>query len=144
MNMPITSKRTQQIEAQLRAISAFKMNLSTSALEQGQTASLFEASAILDQHFALQTGSHKDVKEYVIYFNQLMAFFADGSHCGLEQSSQFVAYTGDKDAASSVVLKEDDVHVEVKRCTKNATDITIEFPSQMQFTARDGSDYFVE
>lgn len=111
--------------------------------------SVLEPSEILDQHFGLQSGSHKDVKEYVIYFRHIMAFFADGSHCGLAKPKQFVAFLGYKDTPESIVLKENSVHIELvlnARCNINKGDTAkhIEFPSQSTFTSTAGDDYFVE
>lgn len=108
-----------------------------------------EPSTMLDQYFALQSGSHKDVKEYVIYFRHIMAFFADGTHCGLAQPKQFVAFAGHKDTPASIVLKENNVHIELVLNTRNymnraGTSIHIEFPTQSTFTSKADDDYFIE
>ena len=71
------------------------------------------AKQILDQYFPLSNGSHQDVCSYVIYYKQLLAFFADGSQSGLAQPRQFVALTGHKCEPSSIVLKNNGFHVEV-------------------------------
>ncbi|MFT6328676.1 MAG: malate synthase [Bermanella sp.] len=108
-----------------------------------------EPSKILDQYFALQDGSHEDVKEYVIYFRHIMAFFADGTHCGLAQPKQFVAFAGHKDTPESIVLKENNVHIELVLNTRNymnraGASIHIEFPAQSTFTSKADDDYFIE
>ena len=79
------------------------------------TASQEETKAYLDQHFALETGSHADVKNYVVYYHHLLAFFEDGSQSGLVNPVQFVALCGHKCAPDSIVLKRGDMssHVEI-------------------------------
>lgn len=64
------------------------------------------AKAYLDKHFALESGSHSDVKNYVVYYHHLLAFLKDGSQSGLANSSQFVALCGHKCAPDSIVLKQ--------------------------------------
>ncbi|MFV7769673.1 malate synthase [Shewanella marisflavi] len=71
------------------------------------------AKQILDQYFPLDQGSHQDVCSYVIYYKQLLAFFADGSQSGLAQPKQFVALSGHKCEPSSLVLKNNGFHVEI-------------------------------
>ncbi len=74
-----------------------------------------ESKAYLDKHFALALGSHSDVKNYVVYYHHLLAFFEDGSQAGLANPSQFVALCGHKCSPDSVVLQESptDLHVEI-------------------------------
>ncbi|MFT5276724.1 MAG: malate synthase [Glaciecola sp.] len=69
----------------------------------------------LDQHFALASGSHADVKNYVVYYHHLLAFFEDGSQSGLVNPSQFVALCGHKCAPDSIILKQPSasLHTEV-------------------------------
>ena len=109
-------------------------------------------TAMLDERFPLDQGSHADVKQYVIYFRHIMAFFQDGSHCGLAQPKQFVALCGHRDEPDSIVLKEGHLHVELKfdrngtrgkHHPANIDDIQIEFVTQREFTAPDGSDYTI-
>ena len=38
------------------------------------------AKQYLDEHCPLDQGSHTQVTHYLVYYNHLMAFFADGSH----------------------------------------------------------------
>lgn len=75
--------------------------------------SMAYAKKILDQYFPLSHGSHQNVCSYVIYYKQLLAFFADGSQSGLAQPRQFVALTGHKCEPSSIVLKNNGFHVEI-------------------------------
>ncbi|MBC3764704.1 malate synthase G [Neptunicella marina] len=72
------------------------------------------AKTFLDSHFALEHGSHQDVVSYVVYFQHLMAFFADGSHSGLKSPQQFVAYQGAKAQPETLLLKHHGLHVELQ------------------------------
>lgn len=69
----------------------------------------------LDKHFPLATGSHADVKSYVVYYHHLLAFFDDGEQSGLDNPSQFVALCGHKCAPDSIVLKQSSTkqHIEI-------------------------------
>jgi malate synthase len=71
------------------------------------------AKEMLDRRFPLTQGSHKDVKNYVVYYHHLLAFFKDGSQSGLKNPSQFVALCGHKCSPDSILLKESDLHVEI-------------------------------
>lgn len=79
-----------------------------------------ESKAYLDRHFALASGSHSDVKNYVVYYHHLLAFFEDGSQAGLANTSQFVALCGHKCSPDSVVLQQspEGLHVELI-CDRN-------------------------
>lgn len=72
------------------------------------------AKAFLDEHFALACGSHKDVKSYVVYYHHLLAFFADGKQSGLATPSQFVALSGHKNEPNAIILKHNNLHVELQ------------------------------
>jgi malate synthase len=68
----------------------------------------------LDEIFPLQEGSHRHVSAYMIYFNNLLATFPDGSTTGLENNSQFVASNGSKSNPESIVLKNNGLHIEIQ------------------------------
>ena len=149
MNMPIANANRLEIQKQ-----SFAPELVTPFKEMAQHAAsdalnnTLKPSEMLDQHFALQNGSHKDVKQYVVYFRHIMAFFADGSHCGLEKPKQFVAFLGCKESPESIVLKENNVHVEVvlngHNCVaQDGAAVRIEIPTQSTFTSTMDDDYFV-
>lgn len=74
-----------------------------------------KSKAYLDEHFALASGSHSEVKNYVVYYHHLLAFFEDGSQAGLVNPSQFVALCGHKCSPDSIVLQQspEGLHVEV-------------------------------
>ena len=149
MNMPIANANRLEIQKQ-----SFAPELVTPVDEIAQHAALDvlnstqKPSEVLDQHFALQNGSHKDVKQYVVYFRHIMAFFADGTHCGLAQPKQFVAYLGYKESPESIVLKENNVHVELvlnarNNLSQDGAATRIEIPTQSTFTSTLDDDYFV-
>lgn len=71
------------------------------------------SKGFLDKTFPLQQGSHKDVCSYVVYYQQLLAFFADGSTSGLQSPAQFVALSGHREAPCSIVLNNNGRHVEL-------------------------------
>ena len=150
MNMPIADVNRLDIQKQSFAselailFGQMRHNTSSDVLD-----SCLEPSKILDQYFALQNGSHEDVKEYVIYFRHIMAFFADGTHCGLAQPKQFVAFLGYKETPESIVLKENNVHIELVLNARNyinqaGTTMHIEFPTQTTFTSKADDDYFIQ
>ncbi|MFC0119389.1 malate synthase [Pseudoalteromonas xiamenensis] len=72
------------------------------------------AKQYLDDHCPLEFGSHQDVAHYVVYYRHLLAFFADGTHCGLDNSAQFVALCGHKEQPDTLLLKKQDgLHIEL-------------------------------
>jgi len=84
------------------------------ALDEQRTRELMNYSkSFLDKVFPLESGSHKDVSSYVIYYKHLLAFFPDGSKSGLKHPKQFVALSGHKSEPTSIVLKSDGFHVEL-------------------------------
>jgi malate synthase len=72
-----------------------------------------KAKAFLDDAFPLESGSHKDVSSYVVYYHHLLAFFDDGSQTGLKQPSQLVAVNGQRSDPEAVLLKNNGLHVEI-------------------------------
>jgi malate synthase len=71
------------------------------------------AREFLDETFPLNHGSHKDVTGYSLYYQHLLAYFADGSCTGLAKPSQFVALSGQPTQPTSVVLNNNGLHVEI-------------------------------
>lgn len=67
----------------------------------------------LDEIFPLETGSHHNVSSYVVYYQHLLAFFADGGETGLQDPGQFVALNGHKENPESILLKNNGLHVEL-------------------------------
>lgn len=72
------------------------------------------AKQYLNDHCPLEFGSHEDVAHYVVYYRHLLAFFNDGTHCGLKNSKQFVALCGHKEEPDTLLLqKADGLHIEM-------------------------------
>ena len=71
------------------------------------------SKGFLDKTFPLARGSHKDVASYVVYYQQLLAFFADGSTSGLADPSQFIGLTGHREAPEALLLQNQGRHVEL-------------------------------
>jgi malate synthase len=70
-----------------------------------------KAKDFLDEQFPLATGSHHEVTSYLVYYQHLLAFLADGTECGLQNPCQFVAFDGSKTAPSYLLLKNNGLHV---------------------------------
>lgn len=73
-----------------------------------------KAKAFLDEVFPLESGSHKDVNSYVVYYHHLLAFFDDGSQVGLKEPCQLVAVNGQRSEPEAVLLKNNGLHVEIQ------------------------------
>lgn len=71
------------------------------------------SKSFLDKSFPLQQGSHKDVASYVVYYQQLLVFFADGTTSGLQQPAQFVALSGHREQPNSLVFNNSGRHLEL-------------------------------
>ncbi|MGS0682889.1 malate synthase [Shewanella sp. 125m-7] len=129
------------------------------------------AKTFLDAKFPLAKGSHKNACSYVVYYQQLLIFMADGTQTGLRQPKQFVALNGHKSEPTAILLNDNGTHVELTFDRKkengcedlaNIKDIQLEgheywislidieksvVASSMQdqlFTAKDGSDYILK
>ncbi|WP_394200440.1 malate synthase [Shewanella waksmanii] len=118
--MNMSTEQHQQIDQSIYTF--IKQVLPAAAAEQGNVALDIEqqrqgamryAKQVLDTYFPLSQGSHQDVRSYVVYYNQLLAFLNDGSQSGLAQPKQFVALCGHKCEPSSIVLKNNGFHLEI-------------------------------
>lgn len=109
MHMTATNSHEQPLDQiirqQMNAISA----LNDSHLKQV----LNYSKGFLDKVFPLAQGSHQDVKSYVVYYQHLLAFFADGSNSGLANPTQFVALCGSKEKPQSILLCNAGRHIEL-------------------------------
>jgi len=72
------------------------------------------AKDFLDEVFPLYSGSHHDVASYQVYYQHLHVFLPDGCSSGLRDSTQFVAYSGSKSDPAAIVLKKNDLHMELQ------------------------------
>ena len=67
----------------------------------------------LDSHCSLLAGSHSQVTRYYVENGSLSCAMQDGSATKLANSSQFVGYTGDTKAPTAILLKHNNLHLEV-------------------------------
>ena len=72
------------------------------------------AKDLLDQHFALSSGSHHDAVGYHIDQHQLLVELKNNTVVGLQDSSQCVGYDGDAATPSAVLLRHNDLHVVIE------------------------------
>ena len=110
MNMSMI--QSNQIQPNLNSLIAEEV-LAVAQVNVAEHKKIANAKQFLDRLFPLNSGSHQDVSSYVVYYQHLLAFFADGSHSGLRQPKQFVAFNGTKDAPCAIVLQDLGCHVEL-------------------------------
>lgn len=72
------------------------------------------ARNFLDQAAPLEKGSHRDATAYKVAGNKLAVTLQDGSTTGLAEESKFVGYQGQPDAPSSVLLKNNGLHIDIQ------------------------------
>jgi len=71
------------------------------------------ARGVLDTAAPLAAGSHVGSTKYAIEGGKLVVSLADGSTTGLAQEEKFVGYTGDVAAPTSILLKNNGLHIEI-------------------------------
>lgn len=71
------------------------------------------ARDFLDQAAPLAAGSHKDCTGYAVEGGKLVVALQGGSKTGLKDEAQFVGYQGDAGAPSSVLLKNNGIHIDI-------------------------------
>ena len=69
---------------------------------------------LLDQAAELQGATHKDVVNYAIVDGLLQATLSNGQTTGLVQEEKLVGYLGEAAEPTAVVLKNNDLHVEIQ------------------------------
>jgi malate synthase len=72
------------------------------------------ARGVLDTAAPLANGSHVGTTNYAIVEGKLVATLADGSTSGLKEEEKLVGYTGDVAAPTSILLKNNGLHLEVQ------------------------------
>ncbi len=70
--------------------------------------------AHLDQAAPLSAGSHVDSTSYRVVDGQLAVALSGGSEVGLREPEKFVGYNGNADNPSSILLKNNGLHIEVQ------------------------------
>lgn len=71
------------------------------------------ARGVLDTAAPLATGSHVGTTNYAIEDGKLVVTLADGSKTGLKEEEKLVGYTGDIANPSSILLKNNGLHLEI-------------------------------
>jgi malate synthase len=72
------------------------------------------AGDVLDQAVPLASGSHKVATEYRVSGGALTVTLADGGETGLAVPGKFAGYRGDADAPTSVLLRNNGLHIELQ------------------------------
>ena len=67
----------------------------------------------LDKNFKLENCSHKDVKTYKIENGNLIIKSNDNTNTQLSDTNQYVGYQGSEDNPSCILLKNNNLHVEI-------------------------------
>ena len=71
------------------------------------------ARNFLDQAAPLAAGSHADSTGYAVEGGKLVVTLKDGSKTGLKDADKFVGYQGDAAAPTSVLLKNNGLHIDI-------------------------------
>jgi malate synthase len=72
------------------------------------------ARKVLDQAAPLAEGSHADATGYKVDGGKLAVTLKDGKATGLKNAAQFTGYQGDAAAPSSVLIKHNDIHIDIQ------------------------------
>lgn len=75
--------------------------------------------SFLDQAVPLASGSHKDSSKYFIENGQLQVSLQDGSTASLANAGAFAGYLGDSASPSSILLKNNKLHIEIQVDSNN-------------------------
>ena len=68
----------------------------------------------LDGAVPLAVGSHREVTAYTVVNNQFQASLSDGQLVSLRQPDQFIGYQGEAASPSSILLKNNQLHIEIQ------------------------------
>ena len=72
------------------------------------------SKTFLDESVSLSTGSYKDVTGFKIQEGKLEVSMSDQSSNTLSDDSKYVGYCGDADNPSSILLKNNNLHIEIQ------------------------------
>ena len=72
------------------------------------------ARQVLDQSAPLATGSHKDATLYSVADGKLVVKLKNGEATGLAHAAQFVGYQGKAEAPSSILLRHNGNHLDIR------------------------------
>lgn len=68
----------------------------------------------LDDGTPLTSGSHKDAKKYAVANGKLAVTLQNGETVGLKEEDKFVGYQGDEGKPSSILLKNNGLHIDIQ------------------------------
>ena len=68
----------------------------------------------LDESVPLQSGNYKDVTGFKVENGDLVITFSDQSSGSLSDKSQFIGYKGDPDNPSSILFKNNNLHIDIQ------------------------------
>lgn len=68
---------------------------------------------LLDEQFPLRSGTHSEVKTYLVYFDHLMAIKTDGSTTSLVTPSQFQKADGSLDGPTVISLDSGETQAQI-------------------------------
>lgn len=72
------------------------------------------AKSFLDEVAPLAKGSHKDAARYSVDGNKLVVDLSDGNSTELKDNRKFVGFKGSQPAPSVVLLRNNNLHIEIK------------------------------
>jgi len=72
------------------------------------------ARKFLDESAPLANGSHANATQYAINDGKLLVGLEDGSQSGLADENMLMGYIGETDSPSSVLLKNNGLHIEIQ------------------------------
>ncbi|MEX0730016.1 MAG: malate synthase G [Aquisalimonadaceae bacterium] len=72
------------------------------------------AASVLDGAAPLASGSHADANDYAIENGALRVTLAGGERTGLKDPAQFVGYTGSSDGPGGILLRNNNLHLEIQ------------------------------
>ena len=73
-----------------------------------------EGREFLDQNFSLEDASWKNVKSFIKNKSDLKIILEDKKETHLINKSQFIGYTGNKENLETIILKNNNLHIEIK------------------------------
>lgn len=72
------------------------------------------AKNFLDESVPLSSGSHKDATKYTVADGKLAVELENGETVGLKDEAQFVGYQGETDNPTSVLVKNNGLHIDIQ------------------------------
>lgn len=123
--VPVNNARYALNAANARWGSLFDALYGTDALGEGMPSSqtfdmdrgkkvVAYAMSFLDDIAPLNRGSHADVDEYMVRDHQFVAKMQSGEEHLLAEPEKFVGYNMDGETVSAILLRNNDLHVEIK------------------------------